>query len=90
MSRLCDVSAGMEAVRLVAGAGANTKVTPQRVTDYDPAEADISARGSRLWWLVSKLRPTTFSFSAHGIIVGTDSSDSLHMHLVREQQILGQ
>ncbi len=52
----------MEAVRLLVGAGANTKDTPVQVTDYDPSRPTARSPGSRLWRMLSGLKPSSISY----------------------------
>ena len=60
---------GMEAVRLLVGAGANTKDTPVQVTDYDPSRPTAKSPGSRLWRILSGLKPSSLSYGASDWIV---------------------
>ena len=61
----------MEAVRLLVGAGANTKDTPVEVTDYDPSRPTAQSPGSRLWRILSGLKPSSLSFGGSDWIVTT-------------------
>ena len=66
----------MEAVRLLVGAGANTKDTPVQVTDYDPSRPTAKSPGSRLWRILSGLKPSSISFGGPQWIFSTAKSTS--------------
>lgn len=61
----------MEAVRLLVGAGANTKDTPVEVTDYDPSRPTAQSPGNRLWRILSGLKPSSVSFGGQEWIAST-------------------
>lgn len=58
-------------MRLLVGAGANTKDTPVEVTDYDPSRPTAASPGSAIWRILSSLKPKSISFGGQDWTVST-------------------
>lgn len=69
-------------------AGAGTKETPVRVTDYDPSKQTARSAGFSFWSLVNRLLPDAVIFSGPGWVSGSDAEEQLALDAKREEMIL--
>ena len=78
---------GIEAVRLLVCAGANTRETPQRVTDYDPSSMTAGSAGDSFWRVTYRLLPHAVVFSGRNWVSGSDSEEHVALDLTLEDML---
>lgn len=78
----------MEAFRILVCAGAGTRETPLRVTDYDPSRQAARGAGNSLWRIVGRLLPQSVLFAGDAWASGSFAPQELAITWQRERQYL--